>query len=98
RPRHRCRQPALRTEAPRHVGMMGEHVIHLAVSRERELEAEAETMHCRVAGAESPHARRRGAEARCMRVLDGFHGDVVAKPLRLLMGSVWHPMLMRRAA
>jgi hypothetical protein len=83
---HLGRQPELLSEGARHRGVLAHHVVHLAVAGEDEVEADAEAMQRRVAGAHQAHARRRGPHAaQLVAVLDRLDRDVVAEPLRLLV-------------
>ena len=66
--------------------MVGDHVVHLAVPRERELERDPKTMRRRRARAQSSHSGRRAPHApELVIVLSGLQRDVVAEPLRLLV-------------
>ena len=66
---------------------MGDHVVHLAVAGDRELEPEPEAVQRWVAGAEEPHPRGGHPQAPgLVVVLDRLQGDVVAEPLGLLVG------------
>ena len=66
--------------------MVVDHVGHLAVAGQRELERDPETMRRCVSGSDAPHPGRRRAHApELMVVLAGLQRDVVAEPLRLLM-------------
>ena len=68
-------------------GVVGDHVVDLAVAGERELEPEPEAMQRWVTRAEATHARRGHPQApRLVVVLDRLQRDVVAEPLGLLVG------------
>ena len=79
------RQPQLLTQGPRDRGVMGDHVIHLAVARERELEPDTESMKRWVASAQPPHTRRRRPQSWLVVVLGRLQRDVIAEPPRLLV-------------
>jgi hypothetical protein len=60
--------------------------LHLATAGDEKLEAQAEAVQGRMAGAEGPDAGRGKAQApQVVVVLDRLRGDVVAEPLRLLV-------------
>ena len=58
------RELELLAQRPRDRGVVGDHPVHLAVARERELEADAEAMQRRIARADPPHPGH-GRRARC---------------------------------
>ena len=67
--------------------MAGDHVAHLAMTGEGELETGAEAVERRAAGTDHAHCVDDVANAeRFVGVLACFEGDVVAEPLRLLVG------------
>jgi hypothetical protein len=67
--------------------MVGEHVVDLAMARQHELEPQSEAVERRMARAEKTHAFGRHSQAPgLVVVLDRLQGDVIAEPLRLLVG------------
>ena len=84
---HRLPQAELLRQQPGNGRVVGEHVVGRVAPRQRKLEPEAEAVERRVAGAEPAHRRGGHTEASgLVVVLDGLDGDVVAEPLRLLVG------------
>jgi hypothetical protein len=68
-------------------GVLGGHVVHLEVARQRELQPHPNAVQRRVAVAHQPHRRRHGAQAsELVVVLSRLQADVVTEPLRLLVG------------
>jgi hypothetical protein len=79
-------KPELLGQRASHGGVARHDVVHLPVTGEGELQADAKAVQRRVAGSDEPHARRRHAHAaQLVAVLDGLQRDVVAEPLRLLV-------------
>jgi hypothetical protein len=67
--------------------VVGDHVADLAVAGAGELQADADTLQRRVPGADHPDHRERVAQAaELVVVLARLQRDVVAEPLRLLVG------------
>ena len=84
---HRIRQSELLGQQSRHRGVLGDHAVQLVPAGEHELEADPEAVQGRVARAQQPQRRGRPAQApELMVVLARLEGDVVAEPLRLLVG------------
>jgi hypothetical protein len=84
---HLVLQSELFSQRPGHRCMLGDHLGNLAVAGEGELERDPEPVRPRVAGPQPPHPGSGRAEAaELVIVLTGFQRDVVAEPLRLLMG------------
>src|SRR6266540_3514930 len=84
---HRVGEPELLPQRSCHRGVVVDHPVDLPVAGERELEADPEAMERRIAGAEQAHPRRGPPDAsRLMVVLARLERDVVAEPLRLLVG------------
>ena len=74
-------------ERPRDRRVVLDHAVDLAMPRERELQAQAETVERRMPGPDREHARGRRAQApQLVVVLRRLQRDVVAEPLRLLVG------------
>ena len=78
---HLCGQPELGGQRARHLCVVIEHAIDLAAARDGELEPRPEALQRRSAGAEEPQHGESAAV-----VLARFQRDVVAEPLRLLVG------------
>ncbi len=78
-------QAELPGERLRQLGMHGDHPVYLAVARYHELEPNPEAVQRWLAGAEERHAGGGPAQAESVLELGGLHGDVVAKPLGLLV-------------
>jgi len=71
----------------RHARVLADHVVHLAVAGDRELEPDPEAVQGRVARPQQTQPRRGRAHASQLPVvLAGLQRDVVAEPLRLLVG------------
>ena len=67
--------------------MLGHHVVHLVAARDGELESSAQPVQRGIPGAEQAHhAQRFAGRAWFVVVLRCLQGDVVAEPLRLLVG------------
>jgi hypothetical protein len=67
--------------------MIGDHPVKVVVAGHGKLQANPESVQRRVAASESPKRRGDGGEAnRIVIVLQRFKPDVVAEPLRLLVG------------
>ena len=83
---HLVGQPELLGEQSRELGVVGDHILHLAAAGQRELEPHPEAMERWVAGAQQSHCRRRPPQAPgLVVVLARLEGDVVPEPLRLLV-------------
>ena len=80
------REPELLAERARDPRVLGDHVVDLAVTRERELEPDAKAAQRRSPGAEPAHARGGPAQApEPVLVLARLQRDVVTEPLGLLV-------------
>ncbi len=84
---HRLGQTELFAQPASHLRMVGDHVVEIAMPRDRELQPDAEPGEEWMSRAELSHPGGRTAEtAYPMAVLDRLHRDVVAEPLGLLVG------------
>ena len=79
-------RPSSLASAARHRRVAGDHLVDLAVARERELQADPEPVERRVPGPSGAFRQRRRARRAARGVLVGLQRDVVAEPLRLLVG------------
>ena len=83
----RLRQGELLRHGSRDGGVVGDHVVDLAMPGEREREPEPKPMQGRVTRAEEPHPRGGHPQTPgLVVVLDRLQSDVVAEPLGLLVG------------
>ena len=81
------RESQLPAEHLRHCGVVLDHLVNVAVAGDRELETEPEAVEGRVAGTKPAHRRHgRSNAVHVVLVLVGLERDVVAEPLRLLVG------------
>ena len=81
-----ARHPQLLAQRPGSLGVVLDHPIHLPVSRDDEIETDAKPVERGVAGTEPAQAGDHATDAaEFVVVLVRLHGDVVAKPLCLLV-------------
>ena len=82
---HRLGQTELLGKPARQGRMLGDHVAHVAMTRDGELDADAEAMQRWVPAAQQPHHGQGPTQAPARVVLVGLERDVVAEPLGLLV-------------
>ena len=84
---HRLGQTELLGEPARQGRVLGDHVAQVAMTRDGELDADAEAVQRWVPAAQQPHHGEGPTQApELVVVLVGLERDVVAEPLRLLVG------------